>query len=674
LSAWVAQAAPVTFEEKASVLAPNLTSAPAKDTPSAQTLLGELVAQADRPGAEAERAAAAAWLLAKAADTTLPQPARVFLVLQVERIGAGECVPGLTALLNGSNAELRECARRALEKNPAPAAVAVLRAALQQGGDVAWKTGLIHSLGQKRDAASVSLIVSSLANEDLQAVAADALGKIATPAAQRALEKCFAGGSVPAGQALVALAGNLASAGQSKAAVKLYEKVYASDGELRVRLAALAGLAKNDPENTQLRLQPLLESEDVRLRQAALAGAVDVYGTNVGRALAAIFPRLSEDAKLQAMPLLDGSGEARAMAAAQSSNERLRQAAVEALARFGSAPSVPLLLPLAAESASRLQKAAAQSLVRMPGNGVSEALILATGEGATNQRCAAIRALAGRGNRALMSSWMTLASDGDPMQRAAACEAIGMVGGASEFPSLLALAMKGAPSADAALRQVIGRMTNKTEVMTQLIDQTRWADAKQMKVMFDLLAGIGSAEALDAVAKATSDADDRIQDVAVRAMANWSDFAATKPLLALAENPQTKPIHNTLAIEAVTRFATGSDEKPAKDRYELAARCLKAARRVEDKRLALSAIGGVPSPKGGKVLQEYLTDAELKNDAGMALANLAESLPGNEKVPAMEMARALKSANLSEDLNRRAQKLIDNLVPKLPAEAEAPAK
>ena len=84
--------------------------------------LQNLALNAARPGAEAERAELATILAAKAADAAVPQPARVWVVRQIEYIGAAESVAALTALLNGQDAELKECARRALEKNPAPAA------------------------------------------------------------------------------------------------------------------------------------------------------------------------------------------------------------------------------------------------------------------------------------------------------------------------------------------------------------------------------------------------------------------------------------------------------------------------------------------------------------------------------------------------------------------------
>ena len=153
--------APAAFagvEQTVSELLPKLAAAQVEDRYGAQMELQQLAAHAARPGAEAERAELAKILAAKATDPAVPQPARVWIVRQLEYIGAAESVPALTALLTGQDAELKECARRALEKNPAQSSTESLRAALKQGEDANWKIGLIQSLGERGDAESVSLI------------------------------------------------------------------------------------------------------------------------------------------------------------------------------------------------------------------------------------------------------------------------------------------------------------------------------------------------------------------------------------------------------------------------------------------------------------------------------------------------------------------------------------
>ena len=122
-------------EQTVNDLLPKLAAARVEDRYSAQMELQNLALHAGRPGAEAERVEVANILAAKATDSDVPQPARVWVVRQLEYIGAAESIAALTTLLNGTDSELKECARRALEKNPTPGATESLRAALKQGGD-----------------------------------------------------------------------------------------------------------------------------------------------------------------------------------------------------------------------------------------------------------------------------------------------------------------------------------------------------------------------------------------------------------------------------------------------------------------------------------------------------------------------------------------------------------
>src|ERR1017187_7430573 len=83
-------------EEAINDLIPRLAAAKVEDRYGAQMELQHLAANAARPGAEAERAELAKILAAKATDAAVPQPARVWIVRQLEYIGAAESVPALT--------------------------------------------------------------------------------------------------------------------------------------------------------------------------------------------------------------------------------------------------------------------------------------------------------------------------------------------------------------------------------------------------------------------------------------------------------------------------------------------------------------------------------------------------------------------------------------------------
>src|SRR5512139_939483 len=85
-------------EQTVSDLLPKLAATKVEDRCSAQIDLQNLALNAARPGAEAKRAELEKVLAANAIDPAVPQPARVWIVRQLEYIGATESVAALTTL------------------------------------------------------------------------------------------------------------------------------------------------------------------------------------------------------------------------------------------------------------------------------------------------------------------------------------------------------------------------------------------------------------------------------------------------------------------------------------------------------------------------------------------------------------------------------------------------
>ncbi len=113
--------------------------------------LETLVHTAARPGAERERAACC-LAIAAALETDLPPLAKAWLARQLVTAGKSESVPVLTKMLSGGDALLREEARRALQHNPAPEALDVLRTAAAGATDTAWREALnlaLHARGEQ---------------------------------------------------------------------------------------------------------------------------------------------------------------------------------------------------------------------------------------------------------------------------------------------------------------------------------------------------------------------------------------------------------------------------------------------------------------------------------------------------------------------------------------------
>src|ERR1035437_165703 len=394
-------------------LIPRLAAAKVEDRYGAQMELQHLAANTARPGAEAERAELTRILAAKATDAAVPQPARVWIVRQLEYFGAAESVDDLTSLLKDPDAELKECARRALEKNPAPAATDSLRAALAQGGDTRWTIGLIQSLGERGDTASVRLIARNLSQPETSFTAVAALGKIASEEAVKELWGAFDKNTPAAADALVAAANRLTAKADSKSAAAIYTRLFAAQGNAPLRAAALIGLSKADPESAKKLIVEALADEDQRPQTAAITAAQEVYGKDASGILANLLPSLNASAKVFALRALDGSAEKTLIATAGDPEETIRLAALERLAQVGSAACVPVLFQSAMAGSAGTQNAAVAALARIPAPGAGIAIEKLAEQGDPKSRVVAINALAQRYDLSAAPALLNYAGESD---------------------------------------------------------------------------------------------------------------------------------------------------------------------------------------------------------------------------------------------------------------------
>ena len=109
---------------------------------------------------------------------------------------------------------------------------------------------------------------------------------------------------------------------------------------------------------------------------------------------------------------------------------------------------------------------------------------------------------------------------------------------------------------------------------------------------------------------------------------------------------------------AVARLVKSSDKEAASARLDALFAALKAAKRDEEKKLLVSALGSVPDRKTAEALKPFLSDPHLRQEAGLAAMTLAEILRKQDKPTARELAQAVRDANLSAALNRKADALL----------------
>ncbi len=182
--------------------------------------------------------------LAASLKSSISRDAKDFVCRKLMQIGTSESISTLADLLSDKN--LAHMARYALERIPTQEAVQALRDALPKI-DGLLKIGVISSLGQRRDAASVPMLTKLLSDSDSTIVrsAALALGAIRSPQSTKALSNAKPTSSeskIAVTDASLACAEALLSAGNKAEAMAVYKSLLGDGQPKQVRIAATRGM------------------------------------------------------------------------------------------------------------------------------------------------------------------------------------------------------------------------------------------------------------------------------------------------------------------------------------------------------------------------------------------------------------------------------------------------
>lgn len=681
--------------------------------------------------------------------TSTERQARSEACRELARCGTRDAVPVLAALLD--NEELADMARYALEPIPDPAADEALRSALGRlKGRL--QTGVIHSIGARRDPAAAPALAGLLNDPDpaVARAAATALGNIGTAEAVLALEKSMSAAAplLSAVQdGLLRAAEHRLAAGDAATATRVYDGLNAPSHPPAVRTAALRGAILARGAGGLTLLTGALNNPDEVAFTTALRTAMELPGAETTQALAGALKGVPEPRQLHLLKVLGLRGDAAALPALEdivrTGAPATRAAAIQSLAQIGSPSAVPLLAAAAADADATVADSARATLAGLPGPEVDAAITALLDQPAPGTRVMAADLVARRRITAALPRLLKLAAETDPAPAAAGLKALGELAGPAEVPALLELMMRSdkpqavektlvsictrptakikgevvilkalygafpdggridvaekiatlvkdgvetlpvanstfgepAPGKRKQLRiefTVNGRPVNQTveegESITLASPESDPAFAKAFRAalpaaagplkasLIRLLRSVAGPEALEAVVGAITDADPAVRETAVRALCDWPSPDALPALEALLANPP-EPKIKVLALRARLRLIPLQTVPPAQ-KLAGVLDALGRADRVEEKRLALAALGAIPTAESMAAAAERLNDEALREEACQAVIDIATVLPASRAPNRKEILARVVAASSQERIRSAAQALL----------------
>jgi hypothetical protein len=149
-----------------------------------------------------------------------------------------------------------------------------------------------------------------------------------------------------------------------------------------------------------------------------------------------------------------------------------------------------------------------------------------------------------------------------------------------------------------------------------------------------------------------------VREAGIRTLSDWPDYEAAEILLGIASKSETALTHHVLATRGAVRLIRESDSAPLNDRTKLCFFAFEQARRDEEKKQAISAMGSLPNEKVAGRLLELARDANLKTEAGLGAVELATNMLRTNRQAGRDLAQKIRDLNISDEINRRADRII----------------
>ncbi len=608
--------------------------------------------------------------LLEAADTT--PDAKRFICQQLSIIAGPEVVAAAARLL--PNADLSHSGRTILERVPGPEAAAALRDALSSLKEKLL-IGVINTIGERRDKDSVAAVAKFLADADagVASAAATALGKIAGGDATKAIAgvrgKAPAGVKPAADNAYLRCADALVAEGKAAEAAAIYVEMTDAKEPKNIRIAALRGLVVADAEKAVPLIIAALMGDDPEMQAIATSFVRDAKGGAVAKAVAEVLPKLKPAAQALVIAALADSGDAAArpamLAGVKSEDPTVRAAALRGFARVGTAEDVALLAKTAAAGDNADKGPAAESLARLGAQGTDEALLKLLDGADVPLKSVLVRTLGVRRAAAGAAAVLKAAEDADEGVRIEALKALEALADEKSAAAIVKL-LVGAktPNERAAAEKtaftVIGKAKDAEARVEPLLAAMGAADVEGKCAILRTAGKLGGTKALAAIRAALKDADAKIQEAAIRALASWPDAAVADDLLALAKTaPQ--PNLKIIALQNYIRVIGLPSERPADATFKMYQQAMELAARPDEKKAILGGLKDVKHVEALKMAAACLDDKAVANEACVAVVEIAKAVGRANKDVAKGALESVLGTTKDKRLINDARNLMNQL-------------
>jgi HEAT repeat protein len=417
-----------------------------------------------------------------------------------------------------------------------------------------------------------------------------------------------------------------------------------------VRSSAARLLAQIEGQRSLETLLPLIEKGDIQFRVAALDAVSKIPGENVTSALVARLASVWQaDLRAEMLDALakrrDVAARPAVLAAIKDADAAVRAAAIHSLVALDAQEAIPPLVEMIVSRNDETAKLAADSLGRIPGDPPLAAAADAINTAPAKAKVALIELLAARVASAHRNVVLKQAADADASVRLAALRTMEKIGSDQDAARLVEIAVAATDGGEqsAALRAAAAcaaRGSDAEHRADAFIAALAGAKGGKRAAIERAMAKVGGAKALELVLADLKSEDVKTREGALDALADWQDGAALPPLLEVARTGTTDAQQVT-AIRGVIQVIKNAPGTPAATKAHAYSEAFAAAKRLEEKKMILGAVGNEKGQEFFDLAALALEDETLSREA--ALAVIKTALPPAKGQPGLKGATVIET-------------------------------
>jgi HEAT repeat protein len=376
-----------------------------------------------------------------------------------------------------------------------------------------------------------------------------------------------------------------------------------------------------------------LGDEDKEVRSLAFEQIRnDAKGEAATKIFAAQLPKLAADAQVGLLSALADRGDKAAGPAVlalleKDADQPVKLAAIRALGRLGQPADHAVLIQLLTDGAAEEQAAASEALVFMSGDTVSADIAGKLKSSPPSVAVALLKVLTTRRAQETIPTILAAAAADDAAVRAAAMKALSQLAGPDHIGPMVTGVLKaerGAERSDAekAVAMVCQQIENVDERAKPVLAAMEGMEPDDGRIVMLLLGRVGGTSALKVVSDAIASSDSTDHSIGLQALCNWPDASIESLLLAKARI-EKRPEHRRMALRALIRIATLSDDRTDEHRLDLLRTCFAMAETDDDRTLVLHRAQAVRTVESLRYITQFMEDSRFAERACLTIVELA---------------------------------------------------